>query len=66
MNPILKKNKVIIKFSKVENSFKRPFSVVQSIVSGDLRIVPLIAIDFSLGNLTHGRDINLHKTDTKK
>jgi hypothetical protein len=36
------------------------------VVSGDLRIVPIIAIDFSMGNLTFGRDLNLHNADLKK
>jgi len=34
--------------------------VLDSIVSGDLRVVPIIAIDFSLGNLTFSRQNCLH------
>jgi hypothetical protein len=45
---------------------KRPCSVTNKIVSGDLRIVPIIAIDFSMGNLTFGRDVNLHQIDLSK
>ena len=39
---------------------KKPASVVQNIQSGDLRVVPIIAIDFSMGNLTFGEDLTLH------
>lgn len=44
---------------------KRPVSVVQCIKTGDLRVVPIIAIDFSMGNLTFGEDLSLHNTDPK-
>lgn len=49
-----------------QTTLQRPFSVVQTVVSGDIRIVPIIAIDFSMGNLTFDRDINLHTADLKK
>lgn len=42
---------------------KRPISVVSCIQSGDLRVVPIMAIDFSMGNLTFSDDINLHSTN---
>lgn len=48
------------------SSLKRPCSVTNKVVLGDLRIVPIIAIDFSMGNLTFGRDINLHQIDLSK
>ncbi len=41
-------------------------SVIESIVTEDLRVVPIIAIDFSMGNLTFGRDVNLHQPNTNK
>ena len=31
---------------------KRPHSAVESMKKGDLKVVPIIAIDFSKGNLT--------------
>jgi len=31
---------------------ERPLSVVRLIQAGDLRVMPIIAIDFSMGNLT--------------
>lgn len=40
----------------------RPLSVLSTIVTGDLRVVPIIALDFSLNNLT-GRHGTLHQTD---
>ena len=44
-------------------TLKRPISVVSCIQSGDLRVVPIISIDFSMGNLTFSDDINLHSTN---
>jgi len=34
--------------------------VVNSVMNGDLRVVPIVAIDFSLGNLTFSRQNCLH------
>ncbi len=42
---------------------KKPVSVVSNIHSGDLRVVPIIAVDFSMGNLTFGEDLTLHHSD---
>ena len=42
---------------------KRPLSVVDFIQSGDLRVVPLISIDFSLGNLTFEDSTVMHSTN---
>ena len=45
---------------------KRPLSVVDFIQSGDLRVVPLISIDFSLGNLTFEDSTVMHSTNPEK
>ena len=45
---------------------KRPISVVSCIHSGDLRVVPIIAIDFSMGNLTFDDNMNLHSTNPQR
>ena len=42
---------------------ERPLSTVGLIQSGDLRVVPLIAIDFSMGNLTFDENTCLHHTN---
>lgn len=47
-------------------SLKRPISMVKLIQSGDLRVIPLIAVDFSLGNLTFTDNTCLHSTNFKK
>ena len=39
--------------------------MVSCIKTGDLRVVPIIAIDFSMGNLTFGEDLSLHNTDPR-
>ena len=39
---------------------KRPPSCVGQIVSEDLKLIPIIAVDFSMGNLTFKKDVNLH------
>jgi len=44
---------------------KRPVSIVSCIKTGDLRVVPIIAVDFSMGNLTFGEDLSLHNTDPR-
>jgi len=49
-----------------ESIQQNPISISKSIISGDLSIVPIIALDCSLGNLTFGRSSNLHETDLKK
>ena len=43
----------------------RPVSVVSCIQSNDLRVIPIIALDFSLGNLTFEEDLSLHNADPK-
>jgi hypothetical protein len=45
---------------------KRPISVVSCIHTGDLRVVPIIAIDFSMGNLTFDDNMNLHSTNPQR
>lgn len=47
-------------------ALKRPLSVVSCIQSGDLRVVPIIAIDFSMGNLTFCEDLSLHNPDPRQ
>jgi len=45
---------------------ERSKSVLEFIQSGDLRVVPIIGIDFSLGNLTHKETHCLHSTNPSK
>ena len=45
---------------------ERPLSTVGLIQSGDLRVVPLVGIDFSLGNLTFEDNTVLHSTNPNK
>lgn len=45
---------------------KRPLSTIGLIQSGDLRVVPMIAVDFSLGNLTFEENTCLHSTNPNK
>lgn len=47
-------------------SMKRPLSTIGLIQSGDLRVVPMIAVDFSLGNLTFEENTCLHSTNPNK
>lgn len=47
-----------------QTTLKRPISLVNNIQTGDLRIVPIIAVDFSMGNLTFDEELNLHSLDT--
>jgi hypothetical protein len=45
---------------------KRPISTVGLIQSGDLRVVPIIAIDFSLANLTFDDNYSIHSVKPDK
>ena len=42
---------------------ERPLSTVGPIQSGDLRVVPLLAVDFSMGNLTFDASTCLHHSN---
>ena len=44
----------------------RPLSVVNLFYRGDIRVVPIMALDFSMGNITHDEGRNLHSTNPKK
>jgi len=39
---------------------------VGQIVSEDLKLIPIIAVDFSMGNLTFKKDINLHNKNLQQ
>ena len=45
---------------------ERPLSIVGIIQSGDLRVVPIVGIDFSLGNLTFEENTVMHSTNPSK
>lgn len=39
--------------------------MIQNILLGDLCVVPIIAVDFSMGNLTFDEDLSMHNADPK-
>lgn len=45
---------------------ERPQSVISLIQSGDLRVVPLIGIDFSIGNIAFDDQTIMHSTNPSK
>lgn len=47
-------------------SIERPLSLVGMVQSGDLRVVPIVGIDFSLGNLTFEDNTVMHSTNPSK
>ena len=44
------------------SQLKLPCSIVSKIQTGDLRVVPIIAVDLSMANLTFDERINLHSS----
>jgi hypothetical protein len=51
---------------KPPTKMKRALSTFGFVQSGDLRVVPMIAIDFSLGNLTFEDNTCMHSTNPNK